>query len=56
MAYTCAQVQIPAFNAGIKMIHTCEKKDASVSFTAKRLSSLFKCAHSDDPLAYSTVQ
>lgn len=56
MKYTCAQVWIPAFSAGIKMIHTCGKKDASVSFTAKRLSSLFKCAHSGDPVTCYAMQ
>lgn len=54
--YICAQVQIQAFSAGIKVIHTCVKKDAFISFTAKRLLSHFKCARSDDLPACSTVQ
>lgn len=59
MASTCARVQLPTFNAGIKVIYTRVKKAASVSFTAKRLSSLFKCGNISqtvDPLACSDVQ
>lgn len=54
MADTCAQVWIPAFRAGIKMIHTCGKKDASVSFTAKK--TVVTVAHSGDRVACSAVQ
>lgn len=59
LASTCARVQLPTFNAGIKVIYTRVKKAASVSFTAKRLSSLFKCGgigQTVDPLACSDVQ